>query len=86
VCGETYPCDAIRLLDDLEQVEAVARSYIDQTAALRRRVEEPEATAARFWSCHERPRPRRVAVAGRCRVAMATLLASVVLGLVWSTP
>lgn len=30
VAMEPYPCDAIQLLDELEQVEAVARTSFDQ--------------------------------------------------------
>jgi hypothetical protein len=37
-----YPCDAVRLLDDLEAVEAVARAQVEQMADLKRRIAELE--------------------------------------------
>ena len=40
VDGEAYPCAAIELLDDLEAVEAAARTQSEEAAALRRRVAE----------------------------------------------
>jgi hypothetical protein len=46
-CFEAYPCAAIELLDDLEKVEAVARTQYEQAAALGRRVEELEAKMRR---------------------------------------
>jgi hypothetical protein len=47
VDSEAYPCAAIQLLDDLEAVEAAARTQFEEAAALRRRVEELEAKIRR---------------------------------------
>jgi hypothetical protein len=42
VHDETWPCDAISLLDDLERVEAAARMQAGAEVALRDRIAELE--------------------------------------------
>jgi hypothetical protein len=42
VHDEAWPCDAIGLLNELEEVEAAARTHIEQVVVLRGLVEELE--------------------------------------------
>jgi hypothetical protein len=57
-CAETFPCAAIQLLDELEQVEAAARGMFDQVrqerarqiTELRVRISELEAKIGRARS------------------------------------